>query len=274
MNRLMRFLVGCAIGALVALLLLPRVKGDWRRLLADRVRSSLRQLLGLEPEAPVPAPQTAVSAPVESVVTPEPQGVAVGATSPAAPAEETPEMASAGPTAADLRARVEETRLAVKEALERPFGTLPAETTDTERPMEETPASGAAMLAATLAEADVGEELPSSAEETLAAESADSPAVGAPETAEVECIASGVVVEAPPWVEVPTATLEEDSVVAVEETAAGQTLADDQAAQGLREEEVSAATDAELEIVDEQAAGPIAEETAADVEAEAARPGR
>ena len=71
MNRLMRFLVGCAIGALVALLLLPRVKGDWRRLIADRVRSSLRQLLGLEPEAPVPAPQTAVSAPVESVVTPE-----------------------------------------------------------------------------------------------------------------------------------------------------------------------------------------------------------
>jgi len=129
MVRLTRFLIGCAVGAALALLLSPRTGGEWRRVLVARLRGFLRSVLFGEAETG-PAPQV-VQPPVQIApgFAPAPEAAPEAAATPEAP-----------PPVADLRARVEETRQAVKEALERPFATEPEEAPVAEEPEAEEPA--------------------------------------------------------------------------------------------------------------------------------------
>lgn len=120
MNRLMRFVIGAAMGAVAALLLSPKSGGEWRRMFRDRLRDYLREG-PLEQQPASSVSQETVSQPV-AVSTAGPVVLAEVATpaeaeiAPVAPPP-TPSVAEV----ADLRARVEETRQAVREALDRPF---------------------------------------------------------------------------------------------------------------------------------------------------------
>ena len=155
MDRLLRFSVGCALGAAGALLFSRKRGDEVRRRARARVRGFLQDLskegaggdvelqvrppamrTAAEPEkepggpgaAPPAAPSVAaagagVAAEVEAEEPAVPPGLAAlqfAAPPPGEPPAE-PEAPPLPPDVADLRARVEETRQAVRDVLDRPF---------------------------------------------------------------------------------------------------------------------------------------------------------